>query len=83
MKTKLICAFTTALFALLASCSTPEPTVVTHTTTTMESTQVTRGNKVIEPTTTIVRPSTVRTTTIPATTVSTTTTPVVRTTTSY
>jgi len=81
MKTKIALALTVGSLAMLTSCSSPEPTVVTHTTTTLESTQVTRGNKVIEPTTTVVHPSTVRTTTVPATTV--TTTPVVRTTTTY
>jgi hypothetical protein len=51
---------------LLASCAT-EPTVVTQTTTTMETTAVTRGHRVIAPATTVVYPSEVRSVSYPST----------------
>jgi hypothetical protein len=51
---------------LLASCAT-EPTVVTQTTTTMETTAVTRGHHVVAPATTVVYPSEVRSVSYPST----------------
>jgi hypothetical protein len=60
MKTRIFSAIACGTLLTLAACETP-PTVVTHTTTTSETTAVTRGNRVIYPPTTVVYPSTVRT----------------------
>jgi|SwirhirootsSR3_FD_contig_51_11275401_length_623_multi_1_in_0_out_0_1 hypothetical protein len=68
MKTVPLIARVAALgsLLLLASCAT-EPTVVTQTTTTMETTAVTRGRHVVAPATTVVYPSEVRSVTVPST----------------